>query len=208
MSLTKEQGIQLLELELALLRGDISRDELNSKASALNLPVPDYLREAERPIGLPQPITITAEQLIKRSKWEQALLRGEITLVDALDVCMAIGVPATEYMRGLFAKAVADYQDGKELDFAKSLGISMTKCERNAAINECVTIPHRRYVAKDLVDAIAAETGLPKTDPSQYSKTVFHAASETATARLHRMTPSQLKDLYFEKKTQKKTKKK
>jgi len=200
MSLTKEQGNQLLELELALLRGEISRPELQLKATALDLPIPDYLRETERRVDMPQSITITAEQLIERSECERRLLRGEITLIDALDICMAIEVPGTKLMRALLMKAVGDYQDGKQNNLAESLGIAMTTCERNAAIKESVTIPHQRYVAKDLVDAAAAK-GLPKTDPSKFGKTAFHAA---ATACSHKLTPSQLYDLYYEKRRRKK----
>jgi hypothetical protein len=189
MSLTKEQGIQLLELELALLRGDISRDELNSKASALNLPVPDYLREAERPIGLPQPFTITAEQLIERSEWEQRLMRGEISLADALELCMSRGVPVTANMRDMFAKAVLDYQDGKFSDLAEPLGIAMSQREKKA---------EAKYFKDSHVDFhVDAEyaKGKSKENPSHYSDTAFEAAS----AHLG-LAPASVHKIYYRKK--------
>lgn len=201
MSLSKEKIDQQTALELARMRGEISLPELLEQSAALGLPVADYWLEPAQPKRY-QPITITAEQLAERDVWEQMLKLGKITLVDALDLCMAIGVPATRYMRDLFAKAVADYQDGKETDLAKSLGVAMTKCERNTAIMDAVTIPHLRYTAKDAVDAEAAK-GLPKSDPSKYEKTAFHAASK---ALGHKQTPNQLFDLYYEKRRRKKVK--
>lgn len=201
MTTNADQLAKQCDLELALMRGEISLAELEAQSVALGLPVADYLREPwqSKPH---QPITITAEQLAERDAWEQMLKLGKITLVDALDLCMALGVPATSYMRDLFAKAVADYQDGKETDLAKSLGVAMTKCERNAAIMDAVTIPHLRYTAKDAVDAEAAK-GPPKSDPSKYEKTAFHAASK---ALGHKQTPNQLFDLYYEKRRRKKVK--
>ena len=149
-----------------------------------------------------QPITITVEQLAERDKWERELLLGKITLIDCLDLFMGAGVPATSTVRALFAKAVDDYKDGFFADLAEPLGVAMTKCEKNAAITDNVTIPHRRYIAKDAVDAEAAK-GLPKSDPSKYEKTAFHAASK---ALGHKQTPNQLFDLYYEKRRRKKVK--
>ena len=43
-------------------------------------------------------ITVTDEQIAERDKWEALLKRGEITLSEALPLCMASGAPQTRYL--------------------------------------------------------------------------------------------------------------
>lgn len=188
MSPSKELIDQQTNLELALMRGEISLAELVEQSAVLGLPVADYLLEPTQPRRF-EPITITAEQLAERDKWERMLMLGQITLVDCLDICMALGVPATGHMRNLFLKAVADYKDGLFADLAEPLGVGMVKREKNAE--------QRRTKISNIkfhVDAEAAK-GRPKTDPSSYGNTAFEAVGE-----LLDLAPSTVFEIYYRKK--------
>ena len=176
------------DLELALISGEISLAELEARSAALGLPVADYLREPGQSTAR-QPITITAEMLVERDRLDQMLKLGKITLVDALDLCMALGVPGTNYMRDLFAKAVADYQAGKYEDLAVPFGISARKTDKNREKRHTRDSNIRFHV-----DAAAA-SGLPKIDPSQYPGTAFEAAGE-----LLDLSPSHVYDRYYSRK--------
>ncbi len=188
MPLSREQIHQQSDLELALIRGEISLHELAERSAALGLPVADYLLEPARPKRY-QPITITAEQLAERDKWERMLMRGDVTLDDALAMQMGLGVPIGDYTRQRYESAVAAYKDGKFKDLAEPCGIAMGKREKNAE--------NRRALESNVdfhVDAEAAK-GRPKTDPTYYSGTAFEAASE-----LLGMKASYVYEIYYRKK--------
>ena len=133
-------------------------------------------------------ITITAEQLKERAEWDQRLMREEITILDAIDICMALGVPASEYLRARFVGAVDAYQDRQIDDLAEAFGIGMTKRERNSE-NRKTLISHVRFH----VDSFN-EQGFSKAHPSYYDGAAFHEA-----ARLLSLSPSYLYDLYYTK---------
>lgn len=162
-----QQSYQKTNLELALMRGEISLAELVEQSAALGLPVADYLLEPAQPRRF-EPIMITAEQLAERDQWERQLMLGQITLVDCLDICMGIGVPATDYMRSLFAQAVEDYKDGFFADLAEPLGVAIQQRKKQAMARKALL---SNMIA--LIDS-AHQRGFPKTNPSEKGVHHYH----------------------------------
>jgi hypothetical protein len=190
MPLSAEQIAQQCDLELELLRGEITLAELVDRSAALEIPVADYLLEPALARRYQhQPITITVEQLEKRDRWEQMLMRGEVTLDDALAMQMGIGVPIGDYTRQRYASAVDACKNGDFKDLAEPFGIAMSKTNKNAEARHTRIANIRFHVDAE------AEKGLPKTDPSQYPGTAFEAAGE-----LLDMAPSYIFELYYRKK--------
>jgi hypothetical protein len=134
-------------------------------------------------------MTITDEQLEERRQWDLRLMRGECTLADCIDICMALGVPGSDYLRQRFNQALIEYSDGQCSDLAEPFGVAMGKREKNAW-KRATWISHVRF----MVDG-EAEKGKPKTDPTYYEDTAFHSA-----AAMLGKSPHQIFDTYYGKK--------
>ncbi len=134
-------------------------------------------------------MTITDKQLEERHQLDLGLMCGKYTLTDCIDICMALGVPGSDYLRGRFLQALREYSDGQYSDLAEPFGVAMGKREKNAE-KRATWISHVRF----MVDA-EAEKGKPKTDPTYYEDTAFHSA-----AAMLGKSPHQIFDTYYGKK--------
>lgn len=134
-----------------------------------------------------QAITVLPEQIRMRDEWELKLKQGACNLSDALFMCMSSGAPMTPYLIERFEATIHAYQYGEVADLAESFGIAMCKREKNAMERQ-TWVSHVRFH----VDSFHAQ-GKPKTNPSQYEGTAFHAAADL----LHR-SPTQIYDTYYE----------
>lgn len=183
MPLSAEQIAQQCDLELELLRGEITRAELVERSAALGIPVADYLLEPAQP-RRHQPITITTEQLAERDRWEQMLKCGKITVDEALGMQMGLGVPVGDYTRQRYEGALADYNDGLFADLAVPLGADLAQRKKQVMARETLLSQ-----VVDLVE-FAHKLGFPKTNPSvkgadyyresagKKKKTAFHVVGE------------------------------
>lgn len=167
-----QQSHQQTNFELALIRGEISRAELEAQSSALGLPVADYLLEPAQSKQY-QPITITAEQLAARDKWEGMLMVGKITLDEALAMQMGIGVPIGDHTRQMYEQATSDYLAGEFPDLATPFGFAASSLEKKAFM--------RRQRVKTIVDHFN-DRGYPNTNPSAKGKFFYQAGKDKDTA--------------------------
>lgn len=134
-------------------------------------------------------LQISDEQLTERTRLDAMLMRHVITLDDCLDMCMALGVPASPYLRSRYYQAIELYKSGECEDLAEPFGIAMSRRQKKAQDRETF-ISHVRF----MVDG-EAEKGHPKTDPTKYDGTAFHSVGKI----LHK-SPSQIFDIYYGKK--------
>lgn len=130
-------------------------------------------------------ITVTDEQIAERDRWEEMLKRGEITLSEALPLCMRSGAPATEYLTDRVERAFSEHlesaggefvgDDGKSVPYdtlARAFGLQINQRGRNR-IKRLVEISHLRKVVDDFHAG-----GLPKTLDNAAGRTAFDAAAE------------------------------
>jgi hypothetical protein len=90
-------------------------------------------------------------------------MRGEITLDEALNLQMGIGVPIGDYTRQKYEQATSDYLAGKFSDFATPLGFATTPREKQVLHTDHVTAVQ----AKALVDYFSDPDFRGKGDPNE-----------------------------------------
>lgn len=130
-------------------------------------------------------ITVTDEQIAERDGWEEMLKRGEITLSEALPLCMRSGAPATEYLTDRVERVFSEHlgsaggefvtDDGKSVPYdtlARAFGLHIGQRGRNK-IRRLIELAHLRKVVDDFHAG-----GLPKTLDNTAGRTAFDAAAE------------------------------
>lgn len=133
-------------------------------------------------------LIITDEQIAIRDEWELRLKQNKCNLSDALFMCMSSGAPLTPYLLERFEGVVHAYQSGEIADLAEGFGIAMRKREKNAMERKTKVSNVRFHV-----DAYH-EQGFSKNSPENYDDTAFHQ-----TAKLLKMSTSQIFDLYYDR---------
>lgn len=127
------------------------------------------------------------------AKWEASLMRGEITINEALSMCMALGVPIPEFIRESYERAWIDYQDGKVTDLAKALGFPVTQRDRQTMETK-VRDSHARFLVNSFADQ-----GFPRSRERKFGNTAFDEAG-----KLLKRSPTTVFDIYYPKKSRRK----
>ncbi len=134
-------------------------------------------------------LTISDEQLTNRQEWDSRLMQGQCSLGDCLLACMALGVPASDYLRQCLEEALVDTTDGRS-DLYAALYRDAWKPKADA--DESGTwFSHVRFI-------VDCETykGKSKADPTRYAETAFHAA-----AAILNKSPLEIFNTYYRKKS-------
>lgn len=118
------------------------------------------------------PILISDEQIAEALAWESRYLLGQCSLEMAMGTIMLIGAPMPPRLVGRFERAFNDYRAGKFKDLATPFGAEMPQRAKQ----------HMQTLLRDdaLQNAVddAAKQGFPKTDPSAFDRTAFHAVAD------------------------------
>ena len=114
----------------------------------------------------------------ERDLWLQRFHEGKCGLADLIFFTMQSGAPANQQIFDLYAKALADYDAGGDIE--DLLGLNRVKG----------TIV-KKWELKSKITNLIEDSKKPKTDPSYYDNTAFHEAGEIV-----HLSPSRVYDIY------------